>query len=82
MKGKQQSNSESSGKEFVEVRSRRKNLPKKTPSRHCLPSSSSSNSVSETNGGKTKKFAQEKFMGKGSKAKTVEDILLIGIKSI
>ena len=77
----------SSGEDnFVQVRSRKKKKSKrshkKTSRRTRSTSASSVTSASETEEGNTKQYAQKRFLAKDVKAKSVEDILLIGVKSI
>ena len=71
---------------FEQVRSRKKKKSKRThkkKSRRTHSTSASSvTSASETEEGNTKQYAQKRFLAKDVKAKSVEDILLIGIKSI
>ena len=76
----------SSGEDnFVQVRSRKKKSKrshKKTSRRTRSMSASSVTSASESEEGNTKQYAQKRFLAKDVKAKSVEDILLIGVKSI
>ena len=77
----------SSGEDnFVQIRSRKKKKSKrshkKTSRRTRSTSASSVTSASETEEGNTKQYAQKRFLAKDVKAKSVEDILLIGVKSI
>ena len=77
----------SSGEDnFVQVHSRKKKKSKrshnKTSRRTRSTSASSVTSASETEEGNTKQYAQKRFLAKDVKAKSVEDILLIGVKSI
>ena len=77
----------SSGEDdFVQVRSRKKKKSKrshkKTSRRTRSTSASSVTSASESEEGNTKQYAQKRFLAKDVKAKSVEDILLIGVKSI
>ena len=71
---------------FEQVRSRKKKKSKRThkkKSRRTRSTSASSvTSASENEEGNTKQYAQKRFLAKDVKAKSVEDILLIGIKSI
>ena len=71
---------------FVQVRSRKKKKSKRThkkKSRRTRSTSASSvTSGSESEEGNTKQYAQKRFLAKDVKAKSVEDILLIGVKSI
>ena len=76
----------SSGEDdFVQVRSRRKKKSKRSHKKHRRARSTSASSVtsaSEEEEGNTKQYAQKRFLAKDVKAKSVEDILLIGAKSI
>ena len=76
----------SSGEDdFVQVRSRRKKKSKRSHEKHRRTRSTSASSVtsaSESEEGNTKQYAQKRFLAKDVKAKSVEDILLIGVKSI
>ena len=70
---------------FVQVRSRRKKRSKRSHKKHRHARSTSASSVtsaSEEDEGNTKQYAQKRFLAKDVKAKSVEDILLIGVKSI
>ena len=70
---------------FVQVRSRRKKKSKRSHKKHRRTRSTSASSVtsaSETEEGNTKQYAQKRFLAKDVKPKSVEDILLIGVKSI
>ena len=70
---------------FVQVRSRRKKKSKHSHKKHRRTRSTSASSVtsaSEEDEGNTKQYAQKRFMAKDIKAKSVEDIILIGVKSI
>ena len=71
---------------FVQVRSRRKKKKsKRSHKKHHRTRSMSASSVtsaSESEEGNTKQYAQKRFLAKDVKAKSVEDILLIGVKSI
>ena len=70
---------------FVQVRSRRKKKSNRTHKKHRRTHSTSASSVtsaSKTEEGNTKQYAQKRFLAKDVKAKSVEDILLIGVKSI
>ena len=70
---------------FVQVRSRRKKKSKRSHKKHRRARSTSASSVtsaSEEEEGNTKQYAQKRFLAKDVKAKSVEDILLIGVKSI
>ena len=70
---------------FVQVRSRRKKKSKRSHKKHRRTRSTSASSVtsaSEEDEGNTKQYAQKRFLAKDVKAKSVEDILLIGVKSI
>ena len=70
---------------FVQVRLRRKKKSKRSHKKHRRTRSTSASSVtsaSESEEGNTKQYAQKRFLAKDIKAKSVEDILLIGVKSI
>ena len=70
---------------YVQVRSRKKKKSKRSHKKHHRPRSMSASSVtsaSESKEGNTKQYAQKRFLAKDVKAKSVEDILLIGVKSI
>ena len=70
---------------FVQVRSRRKKKSKRSHKKHRRTRSTSASSVtsgSEEEEGNTKQYAQKKLLAKDVKPKSVEDILLIGVKSI
>ena len=72
---------------FVQVRSRKKKKSKRTHKkkktrRTRSTSASSVTSGSESDEGNTKQYAQKRFLAKDVKAKSVEDIILIGVKSI
>ena len=70
---------------FVQVRSRRKKKSKRSHKKHRRTRSTSASSVtsaSEEDEGNTKQYAQKRFLAKDVKAKSVEDILLIWVKSI
>ena len=71
---------------FVQVRSRKKKKKSKRSHkknrRTRSTSASSVTSASESEEGNTKQYAQKRFLAKDVKAKSVEDILLIGVKSI
>ena len=79
----------SSDNGFVQVRSRKKKRLKRSQGSHrrshaCSRSSSNSSelSASDNEEGNTMEFAQKRFLAKDVKAKSVKDILLIGIKTI
>ena len=71
---------------FEQVGSRKKKKSKrshkKKTRRTRSTSASSVTSASESEEGNTKQYAQKRFLAKDVKAKSVEDILLIGVKSI
>ena len=68
---------------FVQVRSRKKKKSKrshKKKNRRARSTSASSvTSGSESEEGNTKQYAQKRFLAKDIKAKSVEDIILIGV---
>ena len=76
--------SEEDGFEQVHSRKKKKSTHthKKKSRRTRSTSTSSVTSASENEEGNTKQYAQKRFLAKDVKAKSVEDILLIGIKSI
>ena len=70
---------------FVQVRSRKKKKSKRSHKKNRRARSTSASSVtsaSESEEGNTKQYAEKRFLAKDIKAKSVEDILLIGVKSI
>ena len=77
----------STGNGFFQVRSRKKKSSKRSQRKYHhfrarSTSDSSVTSASDEDEGKTKEFARKRFLANDVKAKSVEDILLIGIKMI
>ena len=70
---------------FIQVRSRKKKWAKSSQKKHRRSRARSSSdsyasSSYEENEGNTKEYALKRFLAKDVKAKSVEDILLVGIK--